>query len=94
MVKTRVLLRGDWGGFGKLLIKLSDMMGVINLIELEEIAQEWIVLGLENHLKSTISFIMILFLFLLLLSIEIHCAIINRELLLDCCKLSKGWRVI
>ena len=83
VIKGRVLLRGDGSGFGKLLIELNDMLSIINLIELEEIAQEWIVLGLENHLKSTNSFFMILF--WLLLSIEKHSAIIELEFLLDRC---------
>jgi hypothetical protein len=83
VIKGRVLLRGDGSGFGNLLIELNDMLSMINLIELEEIAQEWIVLGLENHLKSTNSFFMILF--WLLLSIEKHSAIIELEFLLDRC---------
>ncbi len=38
IVKGLILLKADGSRIGKWLIELSDMMGVINLIELQEIA--------------------------------------------------------
>ena len=38
IVKGLILLKADGSRIGKWLIELSDMMGVINLIELHEIA--------------------------------------------------------